>query len=154
MCMGETSPRRSRRPKGKANKPKKTKKGTERGISTGDVAEILEKRYKIMNTFAAINKDLIERELVKSAEMELFALMNGKPVGDEAHAFDNACEVIAEDFRQFLNNSEAEHLGIPGVPTQAALDGVNHRLKIMKGARRPSFIDTGQYQNAAKVWTE
>ena len=73
---------------------------------------------------------------------------------------------ISTYFKQFLAMRQIEGFGIPGVPTQAALNGVNHRFKNPRGKwtgkgkdrkfqrnpRRPSFIDTGMYQASSKAW--
>ena len=56
--------------------------------------------------------------------------------------------------KQFISSGEMEKLGYPGVPTKAALMGVNHRLKKKRGPRRVSFIDTGQYQANLTNWVE
>jgi len=47
-----------------------------------------------------------------------------------------------------------ETLGYPGVPTRAALMGVNSRLKKRRGKRRPSFRDTGLYQASFMAWVD
>jgi len=49
---------------------------------------------------------------------------------------------------------EVEKLGIPGVPTKAALRGVNHRLKhpYRRRGARPSFVDTSLYMSSFKAW--
>ena len=63
---------------------------------------------------------------------------------------------IEDAFKMFLSSQEIEKLGYPGVPTQAAQDGVNHRLKhpYRKRAARPSFVDTGLYQSSFKAWID
>ena len=63
---------------------------------------------------------------------------------------------IETEFRHYLSQQRFDGV-IPGVPTQAALRGVNHRLAdpYAKSNRpRPSFIDTGTYEASFKVWTE
>ena len=59
------------------------------------------------------------------------------PLGNDAHA---ACEWIVVDGN--------------GVPTGAAKKGVNHRLKIRRGKRRPSFIDTGILRTNFVSWVD
>ena len=139
--------------KGKAAKPKKPAKG-KKGVqqTTGEVAEILEDKYHVMEHYVHDSMPYIQRCLIESLEGSIVNLSIG--LGVPATPFEGANDLIAQNFRDFLDRSVIETMGIPGVPTQAAKDGVNHRLKLKKGNRRPSFIDTGLYQTSAKVWTE
>ena len=63
---------------------------------------------------------------------------------------------IEAKFRSFLSEQKMDGIGIPGVPTQAALNGVSHRFlhPYAKRPERPSFIDTGLYQANFKAWFE
>jgi hypothetical protein len=140
--------------KGKANKPieQKTASGMQ---TTGDVAEILEKKYDIMQTFADAKLPQIAEELEDSIAGELESLiMGGRPSGNP---FQKAESAIGTMFKNFILTQEVEGANISGVPTQAALDGVNHRLKhpyAKKNSRRPSFIDTGMYVSHFQAWIE
>lgn len=140
--------------KGKKNKPLKPKleSGTQ---TTGDVAEILEKKYGIMDTFQFAHLPDIASELEDSLAGALLTLMmGGQP---DPNPFAKAESAITTMFKKFLDNGEVEHMGIEGVPTQAALDGVSHRLKhpYAKGnPRRESFIDTGGYHDHFTCWVE
>jgi hypothetical protein len=138
--------------KGQANKPIKPK--TESGRqTTGDVAEILEDKYGIMDTFAFARLPDIAKALEESIAGELETLMmGGRPSGNP---FASAESSIGTMFKQFISTQQIEHMGIEGVPTQAALKGVNHRLKhsyAKANPRRPSFIDTGMYVANFKCW--
>lgn len=138
--------------KGKANKPHKPKSDAATK-TTGDVAEILEDKYGVMDTFAFMRLPDIAKALENSIAGELETiLMGGRPSGNPFHGAESAIETM---FKQFIVSQDVEHAGIPGVPTQAALDGVNHRLKhpyAKKNPRRPSFIDTGMYLASFKAW--
>jgi hypothetical protein len=138
--------------KGKANKPIKVKtaSGTQ---TTGDVAEILEAKYGVMDTFAFARLPDIARELENSIAGALETLMMGGV--SSANPFSSAETAITTMFKQFLATGAIEHMGIPGVPTQAAKDGVNHRLKhpyAKSNPRRESFIDTGAYSAHFIAW--
>jgi hypothetical protein len=132
----------------------------EESQTTGEVAEILEARYKVMESYFESHKLDIAKAMENSVAGALENLMLGGPV--DASPFVAAESFIDADFRKFLSSSEIEKLGIPGVPTQAALDGVSHRFKNpryvkvrgkkVKRPRRPSFIDTGLYQSSMKSW--
>lgn len=138
--------------KGKANKPVKPKSpgGTQ---TTGDVAEILEAKYGVMDTFAFAMLPDIAKDLEESLAGALeTVMMGGAPSGNP---FASAQSAITARFKNFLATGAIEHMGIEGVPTQAALDGVNHRLKhpyAKSNPRRESFVDTGMYQSHFLAW--
>ena len=118
--------------------------------SSGDVAVILEKKYHIIELFYETRQSKIAEQLANSIADKIQDIINGAPLSGSP--IDAGASAIEDWFKQFLATQEVEHLGIPGVPTQAALDGVNHRLKKKRGRRRPSFIDTGLYMASFKVW--
>lgn len=120
--------------------------------STGDVAAILEAKYHIVELFYETRQPEIAEQLADSIADKIQAIISGAPLSGSP--IDAGASVIEDWFKQFLATQEVERLGIPGVPTRAALDGVNHRLKKKRGPRRPSFIDTGLYQASFKVWQE
>jgi hypothetical protein len=135
--------------RGKSNKPvaPPAAAGTQ---STGDVAEILEGKYGIMGAFAEKHEDDIAKALENSLAGTLENLMMGAPPAN--NPFGTAEMAIEDSFKAALDSREFD--GITGVPTQAALKGINHRLKSGKGSPRPSFIDTGLYQASFKAWVE
>ena len=55
-------------------------------------------------------------------------------------------------FNVFLEGEEMAGLSVDGVPTLAALEGKNSRLKIERGERRPSFIDGGLFKSSFVAW--
>lgn len=134
--------------RGKANKPRKTKGGG--GQTTGEIAEILEAKYHIMETFAERHLPEIAGSLAESMAGALESLMMGAPASQSP--FGEATDEIKAKFQKFLDDKEMD--GATGVPTQAAKDGVNHRLKLKRGPPRPSFIDTGQYQAHFQNWID
>lgn len=137
--------------KGKRTKPIKRASGTQ---TTGDVAEILEAKYGVMRTFADVMEGAIATTIQESLADALENLMAGAPA---SNPFADGLGDIEKMFKDFLITSEVEHVGIKGVPTQAALDGVDHRLMhpyAKANPRRPSFIDTGLYLANFKCWIE
>jgi hypothetical protein len=138
--------------KGKANKPLKLK-SSGATKTTGDVAEILEAKYGIMEAFAMWRMPDIAKSLEESLAGELETLlMGGQTSGNPFKSAESAIETM---FKNFLGSGEVEHSGLLGVPTQAALNGVNHRLAhpyAKSNPRRESFIDTGGYQTHFKAW--
>jgi len=74
-----------------------------------------------------------------------------------ADPYARAMSDLQHRFRRFISSREVERVGIPGVPTQAALRGVNHRLKHpyrKSNPRRPSFRDTGLYEASFRAWID
>jgi hypothetical protein len=137
--------------KGKATRPKG--KAATNTVSTGDVAEFLEAKYHIMEHFFQENENKIRTSLFENMKDNFENQLRGAPDLSDV-AFLAISSQIESDFKLWLSQADIEQLGYPGIPTKAALMGVNHRLKGGKGARRPSFIDTGQFQAAFKTWVE
>lgn len=138
--------------KGKQNKPIKPKSNAATK-TTGEVAEILEEKYGVLDTFVYARLPDIATALEESIAGELETLMmGGKPGGNP---FQSAEASITTMMKKFISAQEIEHMGIEGVPTQAALNGVNHRLKhpyAKKNERRPSFMDTTLYWQTLRAW--
>lgn len=126
----------------------------EEGKTTGDVAEILEAEYGIMQYFFDSHKDDIIRELEKGLQGQIENLMLGAPVSDDVFA--ESMSAVEAMFRQFLTLEEMNYK-VYGVPTIASRKGVNHRFKhpyAKANPSRPSFIDTGLFQASFKSWIE
>lgn len=134
---------------GKANKPAAVSVGVQ---TTGSVAEMLEKKYHIFEIFFEEHREDIAKSLEESLSGAIESLAMGAPSGIDP--FGAATSGLDAAFKKFLTSREMESLGYPGVPTKAALMGVNHRMKRKRGPRRPSFIDTGMYENSFKAWIE
>jgi hypothetical protein len=124
--------------------------------TTGDVAEILEARYHIMELFVETKGvDAISKAFEESAQAALEDLLSG--VSAASISLTAAAEQDLEaEFRKFIDQKSLDYV-VPGVPTKASLDGVNHRFKhaTAKGNPvRPSFKDTGLYEASFKAWTD
>jgi hypothetical protein len=134
---------------------KKRTTGSRSAVTTGDVAEILEAKYHVMEVFYELNKEKIGDLIVRSLAGRIETIQQGGYAGyDEPYTA--ATSVIEDMFKQFLSQKIIERIGIPGVPTKAALAGVSHRFKhpYAKREPRPSFIDTGLYQASFKTWVD
>lgn len=133
----------------------KVKTGKNKGKSnvsmTGDVAEILEEKYGVMQFFF----DRYEKEIMASLEEGLQgafeSMLMGAPVNEQPFAA--GCSEVEDMFKRFLEAKEMDGQA-NGVPTKASLMGVSHRFKSKRGPVRPSFIDTGLYENSFKCWVE
>ena len=120
--------------------------------TTGDVAEILEARYGIMQRFFELHEAEIVRAVEEVIEDKLEALLSGRPIEQGLFQTGDFTE-IEQAFRKMLDDRELDGR-VPGVPTQASLQGVSHRMKhpYAKRGPRPSVIDTGLYQATFRVW--
>ncbi|EPT5086699.1 hypothetical protein ACVUCS_003644 [Salmonella enterica subsp. enterica] len=118
--------------------------------TTFEVAEALEDRYQLFSHFFDIHRDTIIREV---GETVAYALINHIRYGAPMTSNEQLADTM-EAFNIFLERREMEGLSIDGVPTQAALDGVNSRLKIGRGERRSSFIDGGLFKSSFIAWID
>jgi hypothetical protein len=138
----------------RTGKPLKRGKRVSLSVSTGDVAEFLEAKYHPMEVFFEIHGSEIAADLEEGLAGALESLLMGAPA--DASPFASAAGKVEERFRKFLDTKEMETLGYPGVPTEAALRGVNHRMArpYQRRDARASFIDTGLYQTSFKSWVD
>jgi hypothetical protein len=143
--------RLGRAKRGKATAPKTNDAAAK---TTGDVAAILEDKYSIFETFyedvgGAAIAAIFEKSLAGTMENIAAGQTGNISLSAEAES------EIETTFRVWLGD-EKMNGRTAGVPTQAALAGVNHRMlhPYAKRGPRPSFIDTGLFQANAKVWLD
>lgn len=122
------------------------------GTTTGDVAGYLERRYHVIDRFVSLQYDGIADALADSFAGSMENIMMGAPA--DVNVFGTAEGDVKEMFNRYIEDEEIVQTAAPGVPTKAALMGVNHRMKRARGPRRPSFRDTGLYVNSFTVWVE
>lgn len=131
-------------------------------MGTGDLAEMLEAKYHVMEKFYDMNEGAINGYVVDAFQGAVDSLLMGAPSGIDP--FVAASSKIENRFKEALSNKEFDNQ-IPGVPTQASLEGTSQRFKKVKErkkkkgrrrkrAGRPSFIDTGIYQSSFKAWID
>lgn len=122
-------------------------------VTTGDVAEFLEDEYHVMETFVNEQEGSVASLLEKSVQGTIENMLMGGPSNQDP--FGEGTSKIEEAFKEFIDTKQMDKLGIPGVPTQASLDGVSHRFKGKKsGTARPSFQDTGLYEDSFRAWVD
>lgn len=143
--------RRAARPARRRKKAVEAAPKAQRTVTTAQVARWLEDRYHIMEVFYEVDGG-VKAALEESVQDAMENVLMGAPVA--ANPFLEATSEIQKRFKQFIANRTMETLGIPGVPTRAALMGVNIRLKKRRGKRRPSFRDTGLYQASFMAWVD
>lgn len=141
----------------RGGKPQAISAAPSGGETTGDVAEILEAKYHIMEIFVEeLGADQIATAIEHSMAGAIETMISG--YGHNSGASLLTAEAVGEiedAFRIFLSQGEMDGIQ-PGVPTKAALAGVSHRFAhpYAKRPARPSFIDTGTYQASFKVWMD
>lgn len=136
---------------GKKGKPLKRTKKVVRSITTGEVADIIEGTYGVMEFFFDRHGDEIADKIADSYEGALANVMAGGPFNPDPGQ--EGLEWVEQRFRDFLSNKEMDGWH-DGIPTEAARRGVSHRFAKPYARRpsRPSFIDTGQYQAGFRAW--
>ena len=129
--------------------------------TTGDVAEILEANYHVMQTFFELNKEKVARALADSMAASIQRLINtGERIDERASLTAGADAKIETAFRAFIFSNEMSrlHFALTGQAlVAAAAAGVNHRLKhpcAKKNKPRPAFVDTGLYVSSFRAWVE
>jgi hypothetical protein len=142
------------------------------------VAERLEERYHIMQTFYESRKEKIAQFLADDMAYAIQDLMNGKPIApNRSSTFTNQYHGISEkysisslsygadqrieaEFRSFIFSNEMQKMSLQaaGAPiSAAALKGVNKRKKhpyAQANKARPAFVDTGLYVASMRAWTQ
>lgn len=120
--------------------------------TTGDVAEILEKKYNIMEFFWNLYGDKIGDALFDSVEGAAESVLMGAPATIDPYG--SATAEIETLFRGMLTEQKMD--GQPGVATEAAKEGVSHRFKhpYAKRPPRPSFIDTSLFEASFRAWVD
>lgn len=124
------------------------------GKTTKEVAEELEAKYSIVETFYELEEDSITDLLEDAFADDIEEIMiGGTPT--KTGISDKATDKIEQKFRRNLANQRYDGV-ISGVPTIASLRGVSHLKQHPYAQRslRPSFIDTGLYQRSFRVWIE
>lgn len=119
--------------------------------TTGDVAEILESRYHVMEIFWEEHREEIGEWLSDALADQIQDMANGAPISNDP--FLDAEQNIEASFRDFIETGEIEKIS-PDTPTQAALEGRTKRRKNQKGPRRVSFRDTGLYVRSFRARVE
>ena len=141
---------------GKTGKPGKRRVAHITSKTTFEVAQILEAKYHIMEHFFEKHQEEIIQNMADAyAGAVETAMMTGR-LDPMIKLANSGIGKIKKEFNDFIDMEELAGLGVPGVPTEAALHGVSHRFKhpYARRARRPSFIDTGLYEASFVAWVE
>lgn len=116
---------------------------------TGTVAELLENKYHVMQSFFDLHKGEIADDLANGMAASLQDLINGRTA--TGSPFYGAEQKIDARFRAFIYGNEMQKLSLAltGKPiSAAAIRGVSHRRKspyAQRNPSRPAFVDTSLY---------
>lgn len=120
--------------------------------TTGEVADILEKRYQVMQTFFDLKGGLIADAIGVAMGIQIQNLMRGEKI--QANSMHGAEQKIEHLFRSFLDANEMQKLtlALSGAPLSiAAMKGQNQRKLKPSSKRnkaRPAFVDSGLYRRS------
>lgn len=117
--------------------------------TTHQVADDLEDRYQLFTNFYHEHEEEIIREVNEAITLQLINHISYGAPFDESEIILSG---VVKAFSLFLEREEMAGLDVDGVPTLAALEGINSRLKIHHGPRRPSFIDGGLFISSVTAW--
>jgi hypothetical protein len=135
----------------KSEASRKQRRGFTKTMTAEAVANILEEKYNILETFSELNQEEIMQpinEAFNNAAVELLSERRKFTSERMAKYMKPKTDRIEKLFRQFLDMEEMS--GRSGIPTQAALSGKGRR------SHKPgkSFIDTGIYRAAFTAWVD
>lgn len=122
-----------------------------KATTTGQVAEILEANYAVMQTFV----DLHEGDIADALADRMAGLLETS----ESTSLRGMREVdfpeVDRMFRDYLDAGEWERV-TGNAPTIAAATGYRSRKKhpTKQDQGRPSFIDTGLYRKSFRTWAD
>lgn len=118
-------------------------------VTTGEVAEFLEKKYHVMEVFYELYQKKIAEHLADAMSERIESILQGNP-DPGLRSFDVGG--IERMFRNYLSADEWKI--VSGQRIAAAEKGVSLRKKAKKRGPRPAFIDTGLYQRTFKSWMD
>ena len=125
-----------------------------KGKSTGDVAEILEAKYHVMQHFWDTRGSEVCDALAEDM-MDAFAdRASGRNI--DTPDFTAATSKMHQMFNEFIDRRGMDGMELD-VPTTAARLGINHRFLhpySRHNPERPSFKDTGTYAASMLAWIE
>lgn len=119
------------------------------GKETGDVAEILESKYHVMEIFAEKKKDFIADALAESYVGAIENAFAGGP--QDVSIFASAMENITDEFHEFIDREES---GIHTKAKDAPLAGGRKKRQYRRVKAKTTFVDTGLYRNSFIAWVK
>ena len=132
-------------------RPIKVKNPAAAHVTTGDVAGYLENKYHVMDHFFEYRKQDIADLMANAAAGALESAMQGG-THTLVNPFASGVTGVEKMFKAFIDLKVMDSLGYPGIPTKAAKKGIRSRFKDRLDPGRPSFQDTGLYEQSFMAW--
>jgi hypothetical protein len=134
------------------------KRSFSKTMTADKVSNILEGKYGIVETFAAIHEQEINalfHDRFHEVATKIIEEKGGQTSSSIKRLMNPATKEVERLFKSFLDNEEMNGM-MSGIPTQAAMKGVRHGRgsKTRRGIQRPSFIDTGIYRASFRCWVD
>lgn len=118
--------------------------------TAAEVAQFLESRYGIVDVFYTMHEEEILAILAEAQTEALAAIAQGKKRTVILRRPDAV--KIENLFKRAISNAEFDG-HIAGVPTKEATKG-SRRGRRRRVGGRASFLNTGTYRNAFRIWAE
>lgn len=123
----------------------------EGGTTTHEVAEILEKKYGVMDVFVQAHRQAILDDVSKAYVTMLKRYLKTGSAWGNHHEF--PLERTDAAFRDYLSRDEWQKL--TGRTIGAAQGGISSRKKAGRyETARPAFIDTGLYRRSFRAFLQ
>ena len=122
--------------------------GNKQEETTGFVAELLEEKYSVMQTFF----DMHDKEIVKDIEDSIAGALENVFAGNKnPNLFAEATGNIEKRFRDYI---DAEEHGIQLKKKEYPKAGARKKRQYKKVESTTAFIDSGLYRLNMKSWIE
>lgn len=129
--------------------PEETPYADEGSKTVGDVAEIIEDKFHVMQIFADMHEQDMADELSISYANAMDSIFSGRPMPKDFAA--SATAKIGDMFETYINTQEH---GIDLKKLRKPLAGSRKKRQYRKAKAATAFLDTGLYRGAFKAWTE
>ena len=114
---------------------------------TGDVAEILESKFHVMQIFADQNSDKIAEFIEDGVAGALENILAGAP--SSLDVFGSSMSNIEDRFNEFIDNEEH---GIQTKAKSAPKAGARKKRQYRQVTHKTTFVDSGLYRNNFRAW--
>ena len=118
-------------------------------ITCGEVAEILEGKFDVMQIFANMNEAKIAAFIEQGIADSIESKMMGAP--DDLDMFGSAMEKIKDGFDEYID--QQQH-GIKLKKFNRPMAGARFKKQYRKVAKTLAFVDSGMYRSNFKAWVE
>lgn len=117
------------------------------GQDTGEVAEILESKFAVMETFVNQNIEAITADIENGIQGALENVLAGAP--ETFNVFGSAMEDIQDRFHKYI---DLEEHGIKTKAKESPKAGARKKRQYRKVTHKTTFVDSGLYRLNFKAW--